>query len=82
MDTDSVSAERSFLEFLYEQPQEPDWITRILYGIEDSKEPDIQEIKQVSTDNCKFKVQISKAVKISTVGILDYKWSNTVNFPA
>ena len=30
----------------------------------------------------KFKVQISKAVKISTVGILDYKWSNTVNFPA
>ena len=82
MHIDSVSAERSFLEFLYGQPQEPDWITGILYGIEGSKEPDIQEIKQVSIDNCKFKVQISKAVKIFTVGILDYKLSNTVNFPA
>ena len=50
MDIDSVSAERSFLEFVYGQPQEPDWITGILCGIEVSEEPDIQEIKQVSMD--------------------------------
>ena len=62
-----MSAERSFLEFLDEQPRESDWISGILYGIEGSEEPDIQEIKQVSIDNCKFKVQISKAVKISTI---------------
>ena len=67
MGIDSVSAERSFLEFLYGQPREQDWITEILYGIEGSEQPDIQEIKQVSIDNCKFKVQISKAVKISTI---------------
>ena len=64
---DSVSEERSFLEFVYGRPQEPDWITGILYEIERSEEPDIQEIKQVSIDNCKFKVQVAKAVKISTI---------------
>ena len=67
MDVDSVSEERSFLEFVYGRPQEPDWITWILYEIERTEEPDIQEIKQVSIDNCKFKVQISKVVKISTI---------------
>ena len=50
MDIDTVSAERSFLEFVYEQPREPDWITGILNGIEGCEEPDIQEIKQVSMD--------------------------------
>ena len=50
MNINSVSAERSFLEFVYGQPQEPDWITGILYGIEGSEEPDIHEIKQVSVD--------------------------------
>ena len=45
-----MSAERSFLEFVYGQPQEPDWITGIFYGIEGSEEPDIEEIKQVSMD--------------------------------
>ena len=50
MDIDSVSAERSFLEFVYEQPREPDWITGILHGIEGCEEPDLQEIKQVSMD--------------------------------
>lgn len=50
MDIDTVSAERSFLESVYEQSREPDWITRILYGIEGCEEPDIQEIKQVSMD--------------------------------
>ena len=50
MDIDTVSAQRSFLEFVYEQPREPDWITRILHGIEGCEEPDIQEIKQVSMD--------------------------------
>ena len=45
-----MSAERSFLEFVYGQPQESDWITGILYGVEGSEEPDIQEIKQVSMD--------------------------------
>ena len=49
MDIDSMSAERSFLEFVYGQPREPDWITGILHGIEGCEEPDIQEIKQVST---------------------------------
>ena len=50
MDIDNVSAERSFLEFVYGQPQEPDWITGIFYGIEGNEEPDIEEIKQVSMD--------------------------------
>ena len=67
MDVDSVSGERSFLEYVYGQPQEPEGITGILYRIEGTEEPDIKEIKQVSIDNCKFKVQISKAVKISTI---------------
>ena len=67
MDIDSVSGERSCLEFVYGRPQEPDWITGILYEIERSEEPDIQEIRQVSIDNCRFKVQISKSVKISTI---------------
>ena len=62
-----MSGERSFLEFAYGRPQEADWITGILYEIERSEEPDIQEIKQVSIDSCKFKVQISKSVKISTI---------------
>ena len=67
MDIDSVSGERSFLEFVYGRPQEPDWITGILYEVERSEEPDIQEIRQVSIGNCRFKVQISKSVKISTI---------------
>lgn len=50
MDIDSVLAERLFLEFVYGQPKEPDWITGILHGIEGCEEPDIQEIKQVSMD--------------------------------
>ena len=49
MDIDSVSTERSFLEFLCGQPREPDWTTGILYGIEGWEEQDIHEIKQVST---------------------------------
>ena len=40
MDVDSVSEERSFLEFVYGWPQEPDWITWILYEIERTEEPD------------------------------------------
>ena len=67
MDIDSVSAERPLLEFLCGQPREPEWITGILYRIEGCEEPDIQEIKQVCIDNYKFKVQISKAVKISII---------------
>ena len=52
-----MSAERSFLEFVYGQPQEPDWITGILCGIEVSEEPDIQEIKQVSMDYATTKLR-------------------------
>ena len=44
-----MSTERSFLEFVYGQPREPDWTAGILYGIEGCEEPDIHEIKQVST---------------------------------
>ena len=50
MDIDSVSADRSFLEFVYGRRREPDWITGILHGIEGCEEPDIQELKQVSMD--------------------------------
>ena len=50
MDIDSVSAERSFLELVYGQQREPDWITGILHGIEGCEEPDIQKIKHVSMD--------------------------------
>ena len=51
MNVDDLSAERSFLEYVYGCPREPNWITEILCGIESSEEPDIQEMKQVSKQN-------------------------------